>query len=641
MCGIAGIVAPSVRVIPGAVIGSMLRNLRHRGPDGTGWLSDDGVRVCRSEPLTEETRGIVWLIHRRLSILDTSDAGLQPMSAARGRYFIVFNGEIYNFKELRAELEVFGERFSTGTDTEVLLSAYIRFGAAVLPRLIGMFALAVYDRQARTVFLARDCFGIKPLYFTVWHDALVFASEIKVFCDLPAFKKRVDPHILYEYLRFGLADHSADTLLEGVHQLPPGTWAEVSLDSPTSVNPVKYWTLTPSESTELTFSDAAEQLRQMFLDSVRLHVRSDVQIGACLSGGIDSSSIVCAVRTLEPSLELRTYSYVADDATLTEERWMDIVNAACPTSSSKVHCSGESLLADLDGLITAQDVPFGSTSIYAQYKVFQRASEDGVKVVLDGQGADELLAGYEPYLMVRLASLIRAGDLSRARRLASKLRSRGYGARLWLHLGRHLTPRFTQSALRTLFDEPLMPRWLNGRWFHDRGILGKDPRSAPADGGILKGLLKDDLTVFMIPGLLRFADRNAMAHSVENRVPFLTPQLAQFLMSLPEDYLVSDEGRTKSIFRAAMRGIVPNPILDRSDKVGLATPERQWFTQGLQGWVERMVKTVDIDVARVLDVGGFRDELAAMMSGRKAFHFRAWRCVNFIVWRNAFDVEIA
>lgn len=562
------------------------------------------------------------------------------MSDSLGRHFIIFNGEIYNFKELRTELEDLGERFRTGSDTEVLLAAYIRYGAAVLPRLVGMFAFAVYDRVARTVFLARDGFGIKPLYFTRWQDALVFASEIKVFLDLPGFKRRVDSSVLYTYLRFGLVDHAADTLLEGVQQLPPGTWAQVSLDSPVAVHPVRYWTLATGDSSQLTFSGAAEQLRHMFLDNVRLHLRSDVPVGACLSGGIDSSSIVGAIRKLEPSLDIRTYSYVADDAALTEERWIDIANGAFRSTPRKVYCSAESLLDDLDALIRAQDLPFGSTSIYAQYKVFQRAREDGVKVVLDGQGADELLAGYEPYLMIRLASLIREGDFRTAGYLASKLRARGFGARLWLHLGRYLAPLRTQPALRALFDEPLMPGWLNARWFRDRGVLGKDPRSTRSGGGILKGLLRDDLTVFMIPGLLRFADRNAMAHSVENRVPFLTPQLAQFIMSLPERFLVSNEGRTKSVFREAMRGIVPDSILDRSDKIGLATPERQWFANGLNGWVERMMRTADADVARVFDMPALRAELDAMIGGAKEFHFRAWRCVNFIAWRDAFGVEI-
>jgi asparagine synthase (glutamine-hydrolysing) len=638
MCGIAGIISPTRRVISGRVLQSILQRLAHRGPDGAGWLVGDEHQVITHTTLERETIGQVWLLHTRLSILDISEAGRQPMSTRDGRYHITFNGEIYNFKELRSELEQVGYSFETGTDTEVLLQAYAHWGPAMLPRLIGMFGFAIYDLKNKKVFLARDFAGIKPLYYSSWQGCLAFASEIKAFFNLPGFQPYLNAEALYDYLRFGVSDYKAQTLFGGVYQLLPGTSAELSLEDPTHLDTNVYWDLTQNPQSDLSFEQAAEQLREIFLNSVRLHLRSDVPVGATLSGGIDSSSIVCAMRKLEPGVNFRTYSYIADDGAISEEKWIDTINAnGNSRQARKIHCSSESLLNDMGSLIAAQDLPFGSTSIYAQFKVFERAKEDGIKVLLDGQGADEILAGYPVYLMVQLASLIRSGKMGKAVQLATNLRRRKDANKLWLHLGRYLPPQNMQPALWKLFNVGLMPEWLNSQWFRERGVTGRDPRISAKRR--LKEELANDLRVDVIPRLLRYADRNSMAHSVENRVPFLTSELVQFVLSLPERYLISQDGTTKSVFRAAMRGIVPDAILNRKEKIGFDTPEKAWFINDLNPLMEKLISNNSLDDMPMLNIGKIKNELKAMTNGNKNFHLRTWRWLNFIIWKQTFEVQ--
>jgi asparagine synthase (glutamine-hydrolysing) len=319
MCGIAGIVCSPELELPRDWPAVPLRTLSHRGPDDQGWLAftPEKTRLGRGDMAPDgATRAV--LLHRRLSILDQSAAGWQPMTTADGQVHIVFNGEIYNYLELRQELAREGCTFRSQSDTEVLLQALRCWGPSALRRLVGMFALAVLDRQQRILFLARDFFGIKPLYYVQTAQTFAFASEIKVLLELPGVRRAVDPQRLYEYLLFGRTDHGGNTLLSDVRQLPAGCFLEVPLDRPAAGQPSRYWTLDLSDRLDLSFDEAARRLRELFLESVRLHLRSDVAVGAALSGGIDSSAIVAAMRLAAPRADLHVFSYVADDPVLGE-----------------------------------------------------------------------------------------------------------------------------------------------------------------------------------------------------------------------------------------------------------------------------------------------------------------------------------
>lgn len=631
MCGIAGFVG---RVgDSAATLRDWGRVLAHRGPDdlGIAVLVGDEVRTGKDPGLImPQVQTVLW--HRRLSILDLSAAGWQPMSSRDGRHHLILNGEVYNYRELRAELEGQGVVFHSASDTEVVLEGYRLWGVDLLPRLVGMFAFALLDREARRVLLARDPFGIKPLYWSAWPGAFAFASEQKALLKLPQVSRRADPQGLFDYLRFGLTDHGDSTMLQAIRSCPPAHWLQVSCDDARVSAPVRYLDLHAPGEPAGSFEDSAARLRELFLDSVRLHLRSDVPVGAALSGGIDSSAIVMAMKAVEPAVDLHAFSYIATDAALSEERWVDVVGQASGAIVHKTHATPEDLLADLDGLLSAQDEPFGSTSIYAQHRVFRLAREHGIKVMLDGQGADELLGGYQPFVAARLASLLRQGRLLEAVGFAQRAARAPGRASLWLWAGEFLVPPALQAPFRRLVGQDLVPSWLDGDWFAERGVRLQPAKYTFGDSSdVLHDQLRRAVSRSSLPMLLRYEDRNSMAYSIESRVPFLTPQLARFVLSLPESYLIDRDGTTKAVFRRAMRGLVPDVILDRQDKIGFATPEQRWLRQ-LSPVVERILASDTAAAIPMLRLPVLRAEWQAMKSAPPGRDFRAWRWINLIEW---------
>jgi asparagine synthase (glutamine-hydrolysing) len=628
MCGIAGYVSGSNRRPFAGFQANVLKTLAHRGPDDVGWTIDS--KSGTGDPPPEP--GGWGLFHRRLSILDLSPLGHQPMATPDGRQIITFNGEIYNYLELRQELERDGCTFRSHSDTEVLLHAYVRWGPSCLTRLVGMFALAVADLERRKLFLARDFFGIKPLYFVKPAGGFAFASEIKAL--RPLVSGRVRAERLFSYLRDGLIDQGGETLLEEVHQLPAAHWMEVDLETGVAGEPRRYWDIDLNRRSELSFEEAVAKTRELFLDSVRLHLRSDVPIGTALSGGIDSSAIVAAMRAVEPKADIRTFTFAADDPVIGEERYADIVAELAGAKVHKVRLGPGDLAADLDRLIAVQDEPFGSTSIYAQYRVFRLAAEHRIKVMLDGQGADEMLAGYHGYFDARVGSLIGRGSLFGAYAFAGRASRRpGVGGRTMLlakGLRRFLPPGI-QAGSKAMLGRPTVPRWMNRDWFADRDAgPTPEPRSRRRREQ-LRERLHRTLTESSLPMLLRYEDRNSMAWSIESRVPFLTPALAEFMLSLPEEYLISPEGSTKHVFREAMRGIVPNEILDRRDKVGFATPEKRWL-QELRPWLTDVLNPDRLRQVPALNAATVAGEWRSVLDGSKPFDWRVWRWVNIVRW---------
>jgi asparagine synthase (glutamine-hydrolysing) len=416
--------------------------------------------------------------------------------------------------------------------------------------------------------------------------------------------------------------------------VPGAHYLEFALDRPAEARPVRYWQPDLGARAELSFDEAARRLRDLFLDSVRLHLRSDVPVGAALSGGIDSSSIVAAMREVQgDSLQIHTFSHVADDPALSEESWADLAGRAAAVTVHKVRPEPRELADDLERLIRVQEEPFASTSIYAQHRVFRLAREAGIKVMLDGQGGDELLGGYRYCLGARLASLVRQGRwIEAARFLRRAQRLPGAGLRVPLYAGLFLFPRRFQPLTGGLRP----PRWLNVRWFAERGVpLGIAPERAYRKGGLREQLVHS-VMVAGLPELLRYEDRNSMAFSIESRVPFLTPALANFVLALPEEYLIGRDGTTKAVLRHAMRGLVPDPILDRRDKVGFATAEQNWLA-ALRPWVEQVLGSGAAEVP-LLNPKAMAEEWAAAHGGRERFDFRVWRWINFVLWARQFEV---
>lgn len=622
MCGIVGgWIAQSASQLD---FQAGLAKLAHRGPNDRGLERWDSVG------------GEVVLGHTRLSIIDLSLAGHQPMQSRCGRYVIVFNGEIYNYRELRQELQVLGQEFDSDSDTEVLLASWITWGAACLARLRGMFAFVVFDKASLKMTCVRDAFGIKPFFYRLDEDGFIFASELPALLALKKQRPGLNLQRAYDYLVAGSYDDRAETFFDGVRQLLPGHTLTLDLEWATISEHRRWWWPNIAERTDLSFSEASDQLREMFLANIRLHLRSDVPLGAALSGGVDSSAVVCAMRHVSPDMPIHTFSYVARGSEVDEEYWADLVNTHVGAIPHKVVVSPDELAADIDDMIRAQGEPFGSTSIYAQYRVFKLAHEHGITVTLDGQGADELLAGYRGYPGQRLHSHLDRADwieLLKFLRAWSQWpgRSMNFGAKALIG---QLVPNSLRSLALKIAGRDPAPAWLDSCFLKERGVVclaSHDllDNTADAGGRRVVAALRQSLTGKGLNSLLRHGDRNSMRWSVESRVPFLTTDMAEFLLSLPEIYLISRQGETKHIFRAAMRGIVPDGILDRKDKVGFATPEQAWMKQlgsKVFDWLD------SADDLPFLNAAKCRSEVKSIIDGSRPFDFRAWRLVNFCRW---------
>jgi asparagine synthase (glutamine-hydrolysing) len=626
MCGILGAFQSSPDGGIRRRVDAGMHALRHRGPDA------HGVETY------EVATGVVYLGHARLSIIDLTNGGRQPMHAAAGRYAIVFNGEIYNYKELREELKACGYYFTSDSDTEVLLAAWATWGRACLPRLVGMFAFAVLDRETATLTCVRDVFGIKPFFYAQEGGNFLFASEAPALATLKSTKAQLNWQRAYDYLAHGDYDSGPETFFEGVLHLPPGHMLIVDLANRSVGAIERWWTPRIAARYDLGFEEAAERVREHFLQSVRLHLRSDVPLGAALSGGVDSSAVVCAMRHVAPDHPIHTFSYVAEDSEVNEEKWADLVNHHVGAIAHKVIVTPQELARDLDDMIRAQGEPFGSTSIYAQYRVYQLAKENGITVTLDGQGADEMLAGYIGYPGPRLRGLLETGHWLQAGQFLNawaRWPGRSHAMGLKYTVG-EMTDGFLYQALRHLGGRKTVPTWMRGDVLAQHDVNLRHPKQRPLfseRGRRVMAELAHSLTNRGLVSLLRHGDRNSMRFSIESRVPFLTLEQAELFLSLPEHYLISQEGETKSVFRRAMRGIVPDEILDRKDKIGFQTPEQQWLTsmaETVRGWLR-----ADIGVP-FLNQSAILREFDDIVGGRKAFSWQVWRWINFIRWYQHF-----
>lgn len=624
MCGIAGgWWKNSEKPVP--ILRKALERIKHRGPNNSDYQ------------LYSVDNAVIGLGHTRLSIIDLSMAGHQPMHSPDGRWAIVFNGEIYNYRELRTELQAYGHSFTSDSDTEVLLAAWTQWGSACLPRLTGMFALVVLDKAQATLTCVRDAFGIKPFFYSANHKeggGFAFASELPALLQLLPSNPQLNWQRAYDYLVHGDYDSMPDTFYAGVHHLPPGHWLQVNATTGQVCPPQRWWQPNINERPGWRFDDAVEQVREQFLQNIRLHLRSDVPLGAALSGGIDSSAVVCAMRHVEPDLPIHTFSFIAEGSEVNEEHWVDRVNQHVGAIPHKVRVTPKELARDLDDMIRAQGEPFGSTSIYAQYRVFQLAKESGITVTLDGQGADEMLAGYSGYPGQRLRSLLETGKIATAWQFWNKWakwpgRSRTLATK---YLVSELTNGSLHETLRKLDGKPTTPHWINPSPLIEQGVHLHKPHIRP-EFQIKGRRVMDELAISLshrgIASLLRHGDRNSMRFSIESRVPFLTLDMVNLMLSMPEDFLISQNGETKHVFRSAMRGIVPDDVLDRKDKIGFATPEQDWLigmAPTIRQWLKEDLKLPFLDQTKVLQ------EFDAILAGKKKFTWQVWRWINFSHW---------
>ena len=613
MCGIAGIIEKrsgdiqESRARLEVDLGEMNRRQKHRGPDG------EGVFV-------EEASGKAFGFgHRRLAILDLSPAGHQPMivkAKAGSRLVLTYNGEIYNYLELRSELQAKGYRFTSGTDSEVLLRAYEEWGENCLERFNGMFAFAIFDESRRQIFAARDRFGVKPFYYRETASQFQFASEIKAIIGVGR-SSGVDDQTVVDYLLTGHLGFSERTFFRDVKELRPSHWLRFDLEQ--SKWTIGKWydlgkrvDLIQQELVELAKSEdeAAREVQKVLTDAVRVRLRSDVPVGTCLSGGIDSSSIASIAADLKASQAIglttsaRTGSFIGITASSLDPQNDETEFAKLVADSRGLDwhtVRPQSFLDKLEEVVRLQDEPFGGLSVFMQEAVMAKAKELGVPVLLDGQGGDEVFLGYAKYLQG-------VGGF-RPRLIAKRLASR---------LGILEKRELEAELLRT---RPNEVKEAKAHLLQYRRQLSNTRHAQIMD-----------ITETNLPQLLRYEDRNSMHHSIETRLPFLDYHLVELGVTLPTSFKISAAGVQKSVLRQAMRGVVPDGILDRHDKIGFAPPDRVWSREFACLWRESVSGSPFLRT--VLGEAALRQST----SGEGLSEPMKWKLINLAIWAKSYFI---
>lgn len=531
---------------------SITELLKHRGPDDEGFYFDQEVSLG----------------HRRLSIIDL-EGGHQPICNENKSIWIIYNGEIYNHIEVRRELEG-KHRFYTNSDAEVIIHAYEEYGFDCVKKFNGMWAFCIYDKSNSILFLSRDRFGIKPLYYYFDNNRFIFASEIKGFIDY--LKPEQNDEVIFDFLAFGKLEHHADTFFSGIKRLMPAHNLIFHLGSK-KIEEDRYWDIHVMNekigSSSVNDEEYAKLFYDLIEDSVRIQLMSEVPVGTCLSGGLDSSTIVCLINKIifsETDTKIResigerqkTFSAVYDDKKIDERKFIEEVTAATNVETNYVFPSGDELFKEIEKLVYYQDEPFTSTSIYAQWNVMRLASQK-VKVLVDGQGSDELLAGYIAFFKIYLKQLLKE------RKYSIFFREILFSYDALIHNHRIISNALARNNIiyETILNQKFLDKFINRK----QNSVSSDNIVSRSYEYIINGELQS---------LLKYEDRNSMAFSVEARVPFLDHRIAEFIFTAPVDQRIKN-GNTKFILRNAMKGILPERIRKRKGKIGFATSEDKWL----------------------------------------------------------------
>src|SRR6476620_8171896 len=561
MCGIAGIVSHNKGLVSQERITAATATLIHRGPEHEGYYINE-----------EQT---IALGHRRLSIIDLSPGASQPLHYA-DRYHIVFNGEIYNYIELKKQLADKGFTFNTDSDTEVILAAYAAFGKKCVHEFDGAFSFAIWDEKTSELFAARDRFGEKPFFFYYDGEQLAFASEMKALWKM-GIEKDVNRTMLYNFLSIDYTTNPGDpaeTFYNNIYKLPAASSLNYSLEKK-ELQTEKYWNLYPNVNEEVKVKDAIDQFTSLLTESVRKRLRSDVAIGTSLSGGLDSSSIVSICEEwVTNQYTHKCFTACFPGFEKDERSYAQTVAAQFGLQHYLSSFEDSEIPGLMDKVMEHQEEPFSSASPLVQYKVYQLAKQQGVTVLLDGQGADEILGGYHKYYKWYWLELFRQGELGNSGELKA---AKSLGIKDTLGIKEKIAAYFPELSMSLLQSQKAKHSWHQPDLDEDFAFSNKRNLyySTPALLDLNSALY---FNTFMhgLEELLRLADRNSMAHSVEVRLPFLNHQLVEFLFTLPSDFKIN-QGWTKWILRKSMEPKLPSAITWRKDKVGLEPPQQQWM----------------------------------------------------------------
>lgn len=620
----------------------------HRGPDGYGLAyyqttSSDARLVDLAFDQIKDLQGNATLAlgHRRLAIIDLSQNGAQPMSSADSNLWITFNGEIYNYIELREELKKLGYQFRSESDTEVILAAYSEWGTECVHHFNGIWAFAIADLRNRKLFCSRDRFGVKPFHY--FHDGthFVFGSEIKQLLCFPFVPRQINQRAVYEYLAFSAVDYAEETFFSSIYKLMQGHNLIVDLRDGTIEN-IRYYQPVLEKNTKISYLEAGQEFYRLLKDSVRLQLRSDVEVGSCLSGGLDSSSIVSLMRDelarAGKTQIQRTFSSHFEEEEANELEYMQEVIAATGVHADFIYPTPDDLLTDLERMIWHQEEPFGSTSIFAQWSVFKLVNRNHVKVMLDGQGADEMLAGYVGLIPIYLNQLmIRQQYVTFLREFFQYAR---------LHEKWKMT-LLSKKALDIMakFGLKIQPSsfncrsdWINpafSQTYQAQSLYLKTLQITPfGEKEHLENTLYQMTFINNLQALLRHEDRNSMAFSVEARVPFLDHRLVEYVFSLPSKFKIRD-GYTKRVLRDGMKSVIPENVRWRVKKLGFATPEEKWQKTALNSLIKAAIQ--DERIRAYIEVDKAANYFAQLQQ-QTITDFAPWRWLNLSLWMKTYDL---
>jgi asparagine synthase (glutamine-hydrolysing) len=607
MCGICGIVNFNGKPADEISVRKMMSEIKHRGPD------DDGVFIDNN----------VGFGFNRLSIIDLSSSAHQPMPDESGRYVIIYNGEIYNYIEIREELRSKGYKFKSSGDAEVLLYSFIEWGKNCLNRFNGMFAFAILDTKEKKIFIARDRFGVKPFYYYLNDEKFIFGSEICAVLSVVDEKAGQNDDVIFDYLVFNRTDQTEKTFFKDIYKLQHGCFIEIENDRFTKG---KWYNLT--DNLGKPYENTGE-FRDLLSSSIGLRLRSDVPVGVCLSGGLDSSAIVSLLLKDFSRKDINTFSAVYnkeghkyDESGFIHEysNQLDNMFYISPTS--------DSLMKDMNNFVRAHNEPVTSTSHYAQFKVMELAKSN-VVVTLDGQGADELLAGYHYFFGIYFKELLKKVKLLK---LSSEILNYTkthkdlYGLKTFLYF---LSPSFLKTRLRVM-EKGYLSKQFNENYSGENVIMDNIYGADTVYEALINHF------EYKLEHLLKWEDRNSMWYSLEARVPFLDYRLVERTLSMDSSYKIK-KGMTKFLLRDSMKDILPEKIRMRKDKIGFNTPEDEWFrTPVFKKLIDELLDSKSFAGRGYADIKKAKELYSNHLEGKINVSRDIWKWINLELWFREF-----
>lgn len=636
MCGINGIITGDTtlkRKIP-----ALNRLLKHRGPDDEGFVlinsKTDGFRQYSGDDSIAEIKAKYPHInksdienynivfgHRRLSIIDLSESGHGPMGNRDGKIWITYNGEIYNYIELREELKSNGFVFYTSSDTEVIINSYLHWGIDCLNKFNGMWAFAIWDGYKNQLFIARDRFGVKPLYYTFNPEYFAFSSEIKPLIALFSDPAEIDKAKIPYFIIYGNRLNSCDTYIKNIKSLPASHYLLLKNNNPEIK---RYYDVKAEKHQPENKEELKNKIVELLSDSIKLRFRSDVPVGTCLSGGFDSSSIVSLSRRLDVK-GLKTFSAVWDEKECDESKYIDIVNSEYNCTPHKVTPKAEDFESVFNELNYYQEIPTEGPGLYPQWYVMAKA-KGNVKVLLDGQGGDEVFGGYfsmGAYLRGIIKDKKVIGLFKEYKNFLQFLNKQGFHS-----FSNWLFPKQYGKIARTHLSEKFRIIKRSVLADIDRDTLNFDIEPPKKFKSYINNLSYHFITNMTIPALLHYEDRSSMAHSLESRVPFLDYRLVELGLNLKPQFL-SDKGVSRPLFRNALQQYLPPEIAGRKDKLGYPVPFEKWTRTVLKDYInDKLISNDNNLIYEFIDKSQLEQNLIKHNKGTKNFSWELWRLLS-------------